>query len=155
MKNPLKQVCSAINELALLQQSNLLARSKIYRSLPMDTGDHIQQDDYINAVILVETQLSPSSLLGALKEIEKKHDRVIGKQRWGPRTLDLDLLLYEDQIINTDDLIIPHPGIGERDFVLVPLADIAPDISIPGLGYLSDLIKKCKSHQLVEIAPIA
>ena len=76
MANPLKQVCSAINEIALLQQSNLLACSKIYRSLPMETNDNIQQEDYINAVILVETQLSPSSLLSVLKEIDRKSTRL-------------------------------------------------------------------------------
>jgi len=154
MDNPLQQVCSAINEIAQLQKSHLLVRSKIYKSEPMATDDHMQQDDYINAVILLETELNPLDLLCELQKIEKKHKRVTSGQHWGPRSLDLDILLYEDQLINFDDLIIPHPGIAERDFVLVPLADIDPHMSIPNLGYVANLLKKCKSHQLVEIAPL-
>ncbi|NOX42261.1 MAG: 2-amino-4-hydroxy-6-hydroxymethyldihydropteridine diphosphokinase [Gammaproteobacteria bacterium] len=151
MANPLRQVCLAIDEIAHIQHSSLLACSNIYKSSPMETIDNIQQDDYINAVILIKTQLDPNTLLNELNNIEKKHNRVRSEQHWGPRTLDLDILLFGDQVIESEELTIPHPGISERDFVLIPLADIDPALSIPNLGKLSNLVKKCKSHQLEKI----
>lgn len=155
MANPFGQVCEAIEEISQLKQSRLLASSKIYKSAPMETVDDIQQDDYTNAVILIETQLDPFVLLTELKTIEKKHKRLKKGPRWGPRTLDLDILLYGDRMISTADLTLPHPGIAERNFVLVPLMDIDPNLMIPGVGVVSDLIKKCKNLPLEQIERIS
>ena len=146
--NPSKQILQAIQEIKKLPESTLLACSKFYKSAPMETTDNTAQADYVNAVVLIETQLDAHILLHALQKIECDHGRVRGAQRWGPRTLDLDILLYGDQILNTDELTIPHIGISERDFVLIPLSDINSVLYIPEKGHLPDLLARCKSHQL-------
>lgn len=125
---PLRQVRQAIAELAQLPASRLVAVSRIYRSRPMGPAD---QPDYINAVAAIETRLLPLKLLDSLQAIEKAHGRVRGAVQWGPRTLDLDLLLYGDEIIAEARLTVPHPGMAERNFVLQPLADIAPSLQLP------------------------
>jgi len=101
------------------------------------------QPAYINAVARLETQLSVTALLDALQAIEAQHGRVRSGERWGPRTLDLDILLYGDAQIDTPRLRVPHPGLAERNFVLQPLAEIAPMLEIPGLGALRDLVMRC------------
>ena len=100
------------------------------------------QPDYVNAVMAVATDLSPIELLRALQVIENSHGRVRG-ERWGSRTLDLDILLYGDQIIALPDLTVPHIGLTERAFVLYPLYEIAPQLIIPNKGRLVDLLKNC------------
>ncbi|CAG7855894.1 partial 2-amino-4-hydroxy-6-hydroxymethyldihydropteridine diphosphokinase, partial [biofilm metagenome] len=112
----IKSARLAINQLNNLQE---LCFSSLYISAPMGPQD---QPDYINAVMGVATRLSPLDLLYALQNIEQEHGRVRGEQRWGARTLDLDILLYGDQQINTTELIVPHKGIAERAFVLYPLS---------------------------------
>jgi 2-amino-4-hydroxy-6-hydroxymethyldihydropteridine diphosphokinase len=97
------------------------------------------QPDYINAVAALDTELGPYDLLINLQAIEQRHHR-IKNRRWGERTLDLDLLLYSDLEITTERLVVPHPGLHERAFVLYPLAEIAPSIIIPGRGRVADLI---------------
>jgi 2-amino-4-hydroxy-6-hydroxymethyldihydropteridine diphosphokinase len=126
--SPLRQVRQAIAELAQLPASRLVAVSRLYRSRPMGPSD---QPDYINAVVAIETRLSPLELLDGLQAIEKVHGRVRGAVHWGPRTLDLDMLLYGDEIITGARLTVPHPGMAERSFVLYPLADIAPSLQLP------------------------
>ena len=148
LEDPLNQILRAIQEIKKLSSSTLLACSKLYKSAPMETTDNTAQADYVNAVVLVETRLDALVLLHELQKIECDHGRVRGEQRWGPRTLDLDILVYGDQILNTDELTIPHTGISDRDFVLIPLSDINPDLYIPGKGHLSALLAQCKSHQL-------
>lgn len=148
LDNPLDQVLQAIKELANLGQSRFIACSRIYKSHPMQTPNEIEQPDFVNAVVALETTLDATGLLYGLREIENKHQRHRDEQRWGPRTLDLDILLYGDQILNTSVLTIPHAGISERDFVLFPLQDIAPDLNIPGKGPISELVKQCISHHL-------
>ena len=123
-----------------------LAFSSLYRSQPMGPTD---QPEFINAVMAVETSLSAHSLLKVLQTIELAHGRVRSSLRWGPRTLDLDLLIYGDEIIAEETLTLPHPGIADREFVLHPLAEIAPpDLDIPGMGRLSDLVMACPRHSL-------
>jgi 2-amino-4-hydroxy-6-hydroxymethyldihydropteridine diphosphokinase len=102
------------------------------------------QPDYVNAVMAVETDLTPLELLRALQAIENQHGRVRIGARWGARTLDLDLLLYGDQLINHPDLTVPHSGITERAFVLYPLHEIAPQLIIPNKGKLVDLLANVK-----------
>jgi 2-amino-4-hydroxy-6-hydroxymethyldihydropteridine diphosphokinase len=129
LDNPLHQVQSAIQQLACEPVLNLQAVSRFYTSQPMGPQD---QPDYVNAVIAVKTALKPLELLQVLFKIERQHGRVRNRQlRWGARTLDLDLLLYATQQLNTPDLQIPHPGICQRAFVLLPLLDIAPQLTLP------------------------
>lgn len=126
--SPLKQVRQAIAELAQLPESRLCAVSPIYRSRPMGPAD---QPDYINAVVAIDTSLVPLALLDGLQTIENSHHRKRGAVQWGPRTLDLDLLLFGNAQINEPRLIVPHPGMHERSFVLRPLADIASSLVLP------------------------
>ena len=126
--SPLRQVKSAIAELAQLPQSRLAAVSQIYRSRPMGPAD---QPDYINAVAAIDTHLTPLELLDGLQAIENLHGRKRGAVQWGPRTLDLDLLLFGEQLIDEPRLIVPHPGMQERSFVLQPLLDIVPSLKLP------------------------
>lgn len=117
---PLAQIYGALNALKRLPESRLTAYSRLYGSRAIGPG---QQDSYINAVAAIDTALSPDELLTALQAIEAQH----GRQRdirWGPRTLDLDILSYGDREINNERLNIPHPRAGERRFVLLPLAEL-------------------------------
>ena len=144
--HPVEQVRQALANLAAMPGSHLLRHSPLYRSTPMGPVD---QPDYINAVAVLATTLTPLDLLDALQKIEQRQGRVRGGQRWGPRTLDLDILLYGEQQIVTDRLTVPHPGLGERNFVLYPLADVADDkLYIPGLGLLGQLIRACSRQGL-------
>ncbi|MDF9393600.1 MULTISPECIES: 2-amino-4-hydroxy-6-hydroxymethyldihydropteridine diphosphokinase [Methylococcus] len=126
-----------------------LAFSSLYRSAPMGPSD---QPDYVNAVMAVATSLAPQDLLHALQRIEQIHGRVRSGERWGPRTLDLDLLLYDDLALDTETLTLPHPGITKREFVLYPLAEIAPDLHIPDRGPLRELVRSCPRRGLSVIA---
>lgn len=127
----------AISNILGMAQATLLARSSDYRTPPW--GEEAQEP-FINACIEVETSLDPHALLFTLHKIEKRFGRDRAKeQRWGPRTLDLDLLAYDDAVINQPDLTLPHPRLFERAFVLVPLAEIAPDRMIAGRSVASAL----------------
>lgn len=126
-------VLDALARLAALPGGALLHTSGLYRTAPIDSsGDH-----YINAVACLETSLDAHALLAGLQDIEQAHGRE-RPYRNAPRTLDLDLLLYGDQVIDTRELTVPHPRMHERAFVLVPLFEIAPDAVIPGLGPARD-----------------
>jgi 2-amino-4-hydroxy-6-hydroxymethyldihydropteridine diphosphokinase len=140
LESPIAQLKSARLAINALDNVQELAFSNLYASSPMGPQD---QPDYVNAVMSVATSLSPLELLHALQAIELEHGRVRGVQRWGARTLDLDLLLYGDQQIDTPELTVPHKGIAERAFVLVPLSDCDADLVIPGKGKLSDLLTNC------------
>jgi 2-amino-4-hydroxy-6-hydroxymethyldihydropteridine diphosphokinase len=137
---PVAQIKSA--RLAILGLDGIKERafSNLYASAPMGPQD---QPEYVNAVIALETSLSALDLLHALQAIEQAHGRVRGKQRWGARTLDLDLLLYGDQQIDLPELTVPHPGIADRPFVLYLLLECAPDLIIPGKGKISGLLTRC------------
>ncbi|MDF2446421.1 MAG: 2-amino-4-hydroxy-6-hydroxymethyldihydropteridine pyrophosphokinae [Moraxellaceae bacterium] len=118
---------SAVACLRKLPGSRVTGLSSLYRSTPLGPPG---QDDYLNAVARLETVLTPHSLLQALHIIEDRHGRV-RQQRWGARTLDLDLLLYGNDVITSPDLTLPHPEMLNRNFVLIPLLDIAPDQALP------------------------
>jgi 2-amino-4-hydroxy-6-hydroxymethyldihydropteridine diphosphokinase len=151
LDNPVVQVQEAIEELEAIPDSVLIARSSLYGSKPLGAAD---QPDYVNAVVAIDTVLSPQALLQVLQAIERRRGRERTGEKWGPRVLDLDLLLYGGRLINTADLTVPHPGLHERDFVLVPLEEIAGDISIPGHGRLSALISRCESHALRKLVAV-
>ena len=136
----------AINALDNVQES---AFSSLYRSPPMGPQD---QPDYVNAVMAVETDLSPMVLLRCLQKIELDQGRVRKDERWGARTLDLDILVYGEQIIDQPDLIVPHYGLAERAFVLYPLREIAPTLQIPGKGAIADLVSRCPLAGLERLA---
>jgi 2-amino-4-hydroxy-6-hydroxymethyldihydropteridine diphosphokinase len=148
--DPQWQVTQALAELAVLPRSRLLARSSLYRSEPLGPPD---QPQYINAVAVLETSLSADELLEALQHLEAEHGRQRGGERWGPRTLDLDLLLYGDQCLASARLHVPHPGLCERNFVLYPLAEIAPNLVIPGQGALAALLARCEASGLEKLEP--
>jgi len=142
----IKEAKQAINALSGIQET---AFSSLYRSPPMGPQD---QPDYVNAVMAVETDLPALELLRCLQKIELDHGRVRKDERWGARTLDLDILLYGEQIINQPDLIVPHYGMAERAFVLYPLQEIAPAIQVPSLGDISILVEHCPLDGLVRLA---
>lgn len=146
LEDPLAQVTRAFDELGAIAQTVLVARSAIYSSHAVGP----EQPDYINAVVLLDTQLTPLALLDALQAIEQAHQR-IRIQHWGPRTLDLDLLLYADHTIQHERLTVPHPYLTQRSFVLYPLADITPDLQLPDGTSLVDLLSRCPADGLVRL----
>ena len=136
LESPGDQVKQAIASLAELPDSVLVSQSGLYRSAPLGPAD---QPDFINAVVALLTQLDARDLLRQMQAIERQQGRERDGERWGPRTLDLDLLAYAGQIINEDGLIVPHPGIAERNFVLLPWQEIAPNYRVPGQADVADL----------------
>ena len=128
LSKPIEQVKAAIEEISKLPHSHIKAVSSLYLSKPMGPQD---QDDYINAVLALTTSLTAIELLDALQFIEHKAGRVRKDNRWGARILDLDIILFGDEIINTPRLTIPHYGMCEREFVLLPLAEISPELILP------------------------
>ena len=137
LDSPRDQVKQAVAALAAIEETRLVRTSPLYSSAPLDASD---QPDYINAVAALLTCLDADSLLKSLQGIEKEQGRSRDGDKWGPRTLDLDLLVYSSATIDRKDLKVPHPGIGERNFVLLPLLDIAPHLRIPGLGSVTGLV---------------
>lgn len=135
--DPVAQVMAGLAALAALPQTRLLAQSSLYRTAPVG---YAGQPDFINAVAAVETKLSPRELLAALLATEQRHGRVRDFIN-APRTLDLDVLLYGNLQLHEDGLTIPHPRMHERAFVLVPLAQIAPDCMLPARGTVSGLLR--------------
>lgn len=131
LESPERQVRSAIKEIDRLPDCALMLQSSLYRSAPMGPTD---QPDFINAAVAILTTLDARTVLERLQRLERNHGRVRDGERWGPRTLDLDLLVFAGDIIDEPGLRVPHPGIAERNFVLLPLREIAPQLSIPGLG---------------------
>ena len=147
LENPELQVSQAMNDLGTLDQTQLVAKSSLYRSAPVGYAD---QPDFVNAVAKMATRLSPKKLLEALLLAEQQRGRVRTFQN-APRTLDLDILLYNDLIIHEDGLTIPHPHMHQRAFVLAPLFEIAPDALIPGRGRVADLLAACETQHLKKI----
>ena len=146
---PEQQIRSAMVAMDSLASCRILSSSSLYRSRPLPAAGVTQpQADYINAVICLETSLSALALLSALQAIETAHGRIRGEQRWGPRTLDLDILLFGQERHNTERLTIPHVGLPQRDFVLYPLFEIEADLMIPGIGTLHSLLQACPERGL-------
>ena len=149
LKRPLSQLQFAIEQLDHHEQITVTACSSFYASKPMGPQD---QPDYVNAVVAVTTSLSPESLLDVAQQIEDATGRV-RIRRWGERTLDLDILLYDDLILSTARLSIPHPGIEQREFVLVPLAEIAPRLVLPNGASVMNRATTIARNGLAKIAP--
>lgn len=147
LENPRAQVEQAFSELSTLASSQLLKRSPLYRSSAIGPGD---QPDYINAVALLKTDLQPLELLNALQAIEQNHRRV-RIEHWGPRTLDLDILLLDELCIDSERLKVPHPYLTQRNFVLYPLADIAPELRLPDGRNLPELMARCPQDGLMQL----
>tara|TARA_B100000579_G_C22480645_1_gene687796 strand:- start:134 stop:631 length:498 start_codon:yes stop_codon:yes gene_type:complete len=131
----IKFIDSAILSLSQIESIRIIEQSRVYRSKPLGPQD---QPDFFNVVISVLTYLGPKSLLESMHDIEMFHGRE-REQRWGARTLDLDLLAVAGKIFDDPDLILPHPRISERNFVLYPWCEIAPNFQIPNLGLVKDL----------------
>lgn len=136
LAEPHRQVELAIAMLDDLPGCHVVSRSSLYQSAPFGV---VEQEDFINAVAVIETAVPPAILLSCFKELERSQGRDPEAERWGPRILDLDILLYGSLVVDADDLQIPHPGIAERNFVLLPLREVAADLVIPGLGPVADL----------------
>ncbi|HEV7489607.1 MAG TPA: 2-amino-4-hydroxy-6-hydroxymethyldihydropteridine diphosphokinase [Rhodanobacteraceae bacterium] len=139
LDDPERQVQSAIQALARLPESTFMRASRLYRTLPWGMT---AQPPFVNAAVALRTRLAPRALLDALLAIERAHGRRREGTRWGPRTLDLDILLYGDQSVDEDGLRVPHPRIAERAFVLMPLADLDADRVVPGSGKVRDLLAR-------------
>ena len=139
-------VLDALRRLALLEGTTVIETSGLYRTAPVDSSG----PDYINAVACIDTAFDPRELLAALQDIEQVHGRE-RPYRNAPRTLDLDLLLYGEQRIDSDTLTVPHPRMQERGFVLAPLAEIAPDIVIPGVGPIHDYLPLVASQAVKKV----
>ncbi len=136
----------AVHDLAQLPDSQISGCSRLYRSAPIDASG----PDYLNAVVRMTTQLSAQALLTACQQIESAHGRIRPYQN-APRTLDLDILLYGDNCINIPELIVPHPRMAQRAFVLRPLADLAPGLLIPGIASIDTLLAQVGDQ---DIAPL-
>jgi 2-amino-4-hydroxy-6-hydroxymethyldihydropteridine diphosphokinase len=136
LDDPRAQVLAALERLKQLPQSRLISTSRLYRSRPFGP---VAQPDFVNAVAGVITHHDPLSLLEELRAIERAMGRPEHHERWGPRIIDLDLLAQGAERRSEPELTLPHPGIVERNFVLYPLAEIAPDLELPGLGRVADL----------------
>ena len=134
-------ILQAADDIEQLQDCSSLQAASIYQTAPMGPQD---QPDYLNSVCSFDCDLEPSQLLAELKIIERQHGRVQSTLRWTARPLDLDILLFGDQHIATPELTIPHPGIASRSFVLWPLAELQPDLVLPGLGPIQELMKTCE-----------
>jgi len=148
LSDPRMQVSKAAKEIASISASQLVAFSPLYLSKPMGPQD---QDDYINAVVAIETSLSALELLDALQAIENSAGRVRKDNRWGARILDCDILLYGNETIENERLTVPHYGMKVREFVLLPLADIAPDLLLPDGTLVSLLANEIDNNGIVKL----
>lgn len=140
LDDPLANVRRAFASLRTLDSTRLVRTSQIYRTAPVGP---VEQPDFYNAAAGLLTQLTPRVLLRRLKELELQLGREASSVRWGPRRIDFDLLVYGGVVMNDADLTLPHPGLLQRAFALVPLADVAPALRIPGSGLVADLAARC------------
>ena len=140
LDDPVARVRAGVSALEQLPQTRLEACSSFYASAPVGIQ---AQPDFINAACRLQTALEPDTLMRGLMDIEQAHGRVRVGEKGGPRTLDLDLLLFGAQIIHSEALTVPHPRLHERAFVLYPLSELDPSLEIPGQGRASDLLARC------------
>ena len=148
LDDPRTRIADACAALAGLPGSQFVLRSSLYRTPPFGP---VAQPDFVNAVAALLTKLPPLDLLASLKQIEASMGRAAPIVRWGPRRIDLDLLAYGDVTLEEPGLTLPHPGIAERAFVLVPLAEIAPDLLVPRIGRAARLLGRVDSSAVVRL----
>ncbi len=148
LDDPVRHVETAIDDLNTIAETRLVATSSLYRTAPMGPQD---QSDYINAVAEVTTELPPLDLLDALQAIENRHGRVRHGDRWGPRTLDLDLLLFANKSIDLPRLKVPHYGLKQRNFVLIPLFEIAEQLILPDGATLAQCVESIDESGIEKI----
>jgi 2-amino-4-hydroxy-6-hydroxymethyldihydropteridine diphosphokinase len=149
LSTPIDQVNNAITEIQKIPDSIVNNVSSLYLSKPMGPQD---QDDYINAILQLETSLSAIALLDALQHIENNAGRVRKDNRWGARILDLDIILFGDEVINSKRLTIPHYGMQEREFVLLPLAEISPSLILPNGKSVKLLSQNIANNAMVKLS---
>jgi 2-amino-4-hydroxy-6-hydroxymethyldihydropteridine diphosphokinase len=150
LQQPLMQVQRALQALQTLPESELVQHSHLYRSAPLSGND---QPDYINAVAMLRTGLTPLALLETLQAIEQQQGRIRTAERWASRSLDLDMLLYADYCSDDLHLTLPHPELYNRAFVLYPLYDCSPDLILPNGQMLAQLVQTCSAAGLSRISP--
>tara|TARA_B100001559_G_C16300515_1_gene529378 strand:- start:203 stop:658 length:456 start_codon:yes stop_codon:yes gene_type:complete len=137
--HPYFRIYSVLKQINRIQSTSIVKKSSLYETKPLGPQS---QPNFINAVVEIKTKLNPHELLRELQRLEKEHNRKKTK-KWGPRSIDLDILIYNKTIMNSKDLIIPHPGLEYREFVLIPLYEITGyGYQIPKYGKVSNLIKK-------------
>ncbi|MDA7793215.1 2-amino-4-hydroxy-6-hydroxymethyldihydropteridine diphosphokinase [Glaciecola sp.] len=147
--DPVANISSALSHIALIPNLELLACSSFYDSVPMGPSE---QPNYINAVCKISTSLDGLYLLHQLQSIEQEHGRVRDGEHWGPRMLDLDLLMLGRQTYNNQELTLPHYGMRHREFVLVPLFELQPDLLMPDNHPIAKWVSECDVSQLRRIA---
>lgn len=145
LAEPRVQVERGFEALARLAGTRVYSRSRLYATKPFGS---VPQPDFVNAAAGILTQLDPHALLAALKRLESELGRERPVQRWGPRLIDFDLVAYADVCIDETDLTVPHPGVPQRNFVLYPLRDIAPDLLLPRMGVVRQLAERASSEGL-------
>ena len=150
LNEPLAQLINALKALSQLPQTELKTFSSLYSSTPLGPQD---QPDYVNAVAHLSTTLLPEALLDALQKIEKEQGRQRKAERWGPRTLDLDILFFGQQVLDTERLTVPHYHFHEREFVIYPLLEISPEFVIPDGEPLSSLTSSVAKNGFMVIKP--
>lgn len=143
---------AALSALDALESNRVVAVSPAYRTAPWGMPD---QPDFLNAVAKLETAQAPQALLAALLDIETRLGRKRDTGRWGPRVIDLDLLVFGDCVIDEPDLKLPHPYLAERAFVLVPLNDLAPDLTVPGVGRVDECLAALDDKVRQSVKPAA
>lgn len=149
LDDPVMQLRKALDELARMPGSSLLRHSSFYQTPPWGT---VEQPDFVNAVARIRTVLRPGELLDELLGIERRGGRVRGGEQWGPRLIDLDLLIHGDSRIDSDGLCVPHPRMLERAFVLVPLAELDASLRLPEHGRIADHLSRLDTSHCRRIA---
>jgi len=154
LEHPPRQIRNAMLALDDLPRTRVVKDSGLFLSKPMvPPAGPVTQPDYFNAVAKIETQLDPHELLDQLQHIEHTQHRK-RKQHWGPRTIDLDILMFNDLQMSNERLTLPHPGMHQREFVLYPLRKIDGSLEIPGRGMLNELIEHCPQNGLQYLGSI-
>lgn len=149
LADPAAQVAAALGRLPGIPGTRLIARSRLWASRPLGPQD---QPDFVNAVAGLLTQLGARELLGELQALERAMGRTGPLVRWGPRSIDLDLLAMGSDELSEPAICLPHPGVHERDFVLYPLAELAPELWIPGRGRVEALARRVANRGIVALS---
>lgn len=151
LDTPAQQLQDAVSSLKKLPKSNFQQVSSLFASKPMGPQD---QPDYMNAVACIKTELSPIELLDQLQKIELSFGRIRKDERWGARVLDLDILLIDDLVIDSERLTVPHYGMKVREFVIYPLAQINPDLMLPDGSNVTQLQKTINDNGLIIVGEL-